>query len=69
MNATAAKTHPYYVKAIIMNGRVFGYGIYDCIGDVEREHANYHLEDHSYDASVTLHLANLHRDDLNAGIA
>jgi hypothetical protein len=58
--------HRYYVKAIYnKRGSVKGYGVYDCIGGLESQHAIYMIR-RGLNASVALALANEWRDDLNA---
>lgn len=58
-----------YVEAEIgRGGKVTAYGVYDCVSGLVSEHARYEVSE-KQPADVALHLANLHRDDLNAGIA
>lgn len=56
-----------YVRAIKSKGCVIGYGVYDKAHGMETEHSRYMIkEDGSY--LIPLHLANMDRDDRNAGI-
>ncbi|WP_273794607.1 hypothetical protein [Brucella intermedia] len=58
----------FYVKAETVRGTVRAYGVYDCIGGMESEHAWFEVND-DQSAEIALRLANQARDDLNAGIA
>ena len=58
----------FYVRAITRKGQVIGYGVYDCVGGMESEHIRFDVTE-KQPAEVALHLANMARDDRNAGIA
>jgi hypothetical protein len=63
------KLAKYYVEAVIGRGRkVVSYGVFDCVNGIVSEHANYEVNE-KQTAEIALHLANTHRDDLNAGLA
>jgi hypothetical protein len=59
----------YYVRVETHPRKgVVGYGVYDCVGGMESQHAYYEVTDEQ-PAAVALHLANADRDDRNAKIA
>lgn len=61
-------TDRYYVRAETKKGAVVGYGVYDCVGGMESQHAYYPAAEGKQTWKIALYLANQHRDDMNKGI-
>lgn len=55
----------FYVKPETAKGKVIAYGVYDCVGGMESEHAIFKVGP-DVPAETALQLANAHRNSLDA---